>query len=296
MNRILAVCAFVLLATACTEIIPEGSFEPAPDTSGSDISGSSGQPTTDPPADARVSEDTRVLDGDTFEVTLDGQPTEVRLLGINTPERDECFGSEARDYARNIVLNAGTNGAAISVVGDEFDQFGRLLGYVYAGGESINLQLVETGHALALSNDHDLVEPFKLAETRAADASVGLWNDQACPPASPDELEIADLIGDAPGPDDENPNGEYVVIRNSGDTEADLDGWTIRDESSRHRFTFDQITLAPGGSVTVFSGCGEASHDEFYWCASDPVWSNAGDTGYLLDPSGNYRSLFAFSR
>ncbi len=243
------------------------------------------------PAGTLVAE-TRVVDGDTIQVELDGRMIEVRLLGINTPEREECYGSEAREYARSLVADA-----AVRVEGSELDQFGRLLGYVYADGRLVNAALIESGHALALSTKHELLESFKGLEGAAQAGSVGLWSRAACPPASDAALGISSLVADAPGPDDQNPNGECVVITNNGPTGVDLTGWTVRDESSRHRFVFDGLVLEPGASVTLLSGsvgdpmqgrCDGLSDLVRFWEASDPVWSNRGDTAYLLDPSGNY--------
>ncbi len=229
--------------------------------------------------------DTRVLDGDTFEVALDGELVEVRLLGINTPERDECLGPQARTEAIEIV-----EGARISITGNEYDQFGRLLAYVFADDVLVNAELVESGLALAQSNEHPRMAEFKDLEERAHDAGKGLWKREACPPAADANVVITELKADAPGPDNENPNGEFVVVENLGDSTVDLAGWTIRDESSRHRYTFGPFSLAAGERVTVYSGSGEDSNRDLYWAADDPVWSNGGDTAYLLDPSGNYRS------
>lgn len=48
---------------------------------------------------------TRVLDGDTLEVRLDsGRRDRVRLIGIDTPERSDCFGPEAIRAARALAL------------------------------------------------------------------------------------------------------------------------------------------------------------------------------------------------
>ncbi|NNC42518.1 MAG: hypothetical protein HKO03_04675 [Acidimicrobiia bacterium] len=256
------------------------------------VSGTSSDPTDLSPgittAGARDVSETRVLDGDTFVVDLDGEAIEVRLLGINTPERDECQGSQARTEAIEIV-----EGARISLTGNEYDQFGRLLAYVFADDVLVNAELVESGLALAQSNDHPRVAEFKDLEEKAYEAGSGLWNPEACPPAADAKVVISELKADAPGPDNENPNGEFVVVKNRGDSTVDLSGWTIRDESSRHRYTFGAFSLAAGEHVTVYSGSGEDTDRDLYWAAGDPVWSNGGDTAYLLDPSGNYRFRLA---
>ena len=52
---------------------------------------------------------TKVVDGDTIDVEIDGKVERVRLIGINTPETVdprkpvECFGREASDRAKKVL-------------------------------------------------------------------------------------------------------------------------------------------------------------------------------------------------
>jgi hypothetical protein len=66
-----------------------------------------------------------------------------------------------------------------------------------------------------------------------------------------------------------------------------MTGWTLRDESSTHRYVFGDLQLPPDAVVRVRSGCGEDRGFDLVWCASDPVWNNAGDTALLQDAAGN---------
>ncbi len=88
------------------------------------------------------------------------------------------------------------------------------------------------------------------------------------------------------GPDEDDLNGEFVVLGNQA-AEIDLTGWTVRDESSANRYALpDGFTLAEGAGVTIHTGCGEDTATDLYWCADQPVWNNDGDTALLLDPVG----------
>lgn len=100
---------------------------------------------------------------------------------------------------------------------------------------------------------------------------------------------ITHIEYDAPGDDSLNLNGEWVEIRNDGSSTMALDGWTLKDNSASHRFRFPNgFTLAGGGLVRVYSGCGSASSSALYWCVTgSAIWNNTGDTASLLDPSGN---------
>ena len=234
----------------------------------------------------------RVLDGDSLIVAVGGTETEVRLLGINTPERDECFDQEAKERARELA------GERVRLSGEEKDRFGRVLGYAYTeDGTLINQQLIVEGMALALSTNHALRAEFKTAEQTAFDQQLGRWQADACGPASGNDLAIDRLTYDAPGDDSRNSNGEWIDIINGGRDSASLQGWSIQDESSSHRFRFpDDFTLSAGDRVRISSGCGTPSADHLFWgeCDGDAVWSNSGDTAYLLDAFGNVVDRFAF--
>lgn len=232
----------------------------------------------------------RVLDGDSLVVDVGGTETEVRLLGINTPERDECFDQEAKARARELA------GERIRLDGEDRDRFGRVLGYVYAeDGTFINEQLVADGMALALSTNHPFRDEFKAAEQAAFDQRLGRWAIDACGSAPTAAVEIDELIYDAPGDDARNANGEWIDIVNRGSEPVGLRGWSIQDESSSHRFRFpEEYVLGADQRVRISSGCGTPDADQLFWCDEDPVWSNSGDTAYLLDPSGNVVDRFAF--
>jgi micrococcal nuclease len=232
----------------------------------------------------------RVLDGDSLVVDLGGTETEVRLRGINTPERDECFDQEAKTRARELA------GERIRLDGEDEDRFGRVLGYVYAeDGTFINQQLVAEGMALALSTNHPFRDDFKSAEQAAFDQRLGRWSADACGSAPTVAVEIDELIYDAPGDDARNSNGEWIDIVNRGAEPVGLRGWSIQDESSSHRFRFaDDFVLGAGERVRISSGCGMPDSNQLFWCDEDPVWSNSGDTAYLMDAFGNVVDRFAF--
>jgi endonuclease YncB( thermonuclease family) len=124
---------------------------------------------------------TRVIDGDTIDVTINGQPFTVRYVGINTPERDEVCYSEARNANAALV-----QGQTVRLVRDvsETDRFGRLLRYVYVGDTFVNQALVEQGWAEAVSYPPDTayLATLQQFEIEARDAQrgchvTGIFND-----------------------------------------------------------------------------------------------------------------------
>ena len=229
-----------------------------------------------------------VLDGDSLVVAIAGHEDELRLLGINAPEPGECFADEARSLLDTAA------GDSVVVVGDERDQFGRILGYAYRGATNLNQWMVAQGGAIAMTPNHELLPDFLAAEQDAVLRGVGMWSPGMCVPADGSAVSIFEVEFDAPGRDDENPNGEYVVLGNQGDT-ADLTGWVLRDESSSHRYAFPDETVIPaGGFVVVRSGCGIDTAEDLYWCEGGAVWNNDGDTAILIDAAGILVSRFRY--
>ncbi len=223
---------------------------------------------------------TAVLDGDSLEAVVNGATEQIRLLGINTPERNECWSDQARQAAADLLA-----ARPVTAVTMGRDQYGRLLGYVGAGGVFVNAALVASGDAMTITGNHTYLAEFQDAEQAAFEATVGMWGRAACGPDLGTGLRIDEVDGNPPGRDDDPTDGESALISNHGDAGIDLEGWVLRDESSSHRFRFPAGTrLAPGGALRVYSACGIHPH---CFGEGETVWSNGGDTALLLDPSGN---------
>ena len=233
-----------------------------------------------------TAERTFVFDGDSLDATLaDGSAVEIRLLGINAPEGDECFGDQARSALDSLL---GTSTLTLVADDEDTDQFGRLLRYVFADGVNVNLTMLAEGYALAVQTGHGDEAEFVAASDAAAAGGLGMWSADACGAApAGSELTIADYVFDPRGRDADDPNGEWVAIANTAATPVDMTGWTLRDESTQNRYTFPAgFTLSGGADVQVHSGCGTDTAADLYWCAANPVWSNGGDTIILQHPSG----------
>jgi micrococcal nuclease len=117
-----------------------------------------------------------ITDGDTIRVRLaSGREERVRYIGIDTPERGDCFSRRAT--AVNARLVAGGE-VRLERDADERDRYGRLLAYVYAGDVFVNRELVRRGMAQPLTvppNVRHANEFRRLAE-RARRAGSGLWS------------------------------------------------------------------------------------------------------------------------
>lgn len=124
---------------------------------------------------------TRIVDGDTIAIDLNGTETLVRYIGIDTPETKhpnklkECFGKEA--FAKNTELVLGKYVRLEQDVSNT-DKYDRLLRFVYVDEQFINLELVSQGYARAATFPPNVSKStvFKNAERESREAVRGLWN------------------------------------------------------------------------------------------------------------------------
>lgn len=169
--RKVALVALVLLVTACAPSV--------------DLSVAAPATLADEPVAGQRAEVTRVVDGDTIEVTLEGVIEDVRLLGIDTPESVkpnspvECFGREA-----SAAASAFLAGQTVTLVKDveDRDRYGRLLRYVYVGEEMANARLVVNGYATAYTYPPNVrhAELFVRLQREAREGERGLWSPETC--------------------------------------------------------------------------------------------------------------------
>lgn len=278
--------ALLLIAGGVLSACSAGSSAPSPTATSGDALASSNT-TSDDRATGQPVSIVAVVDGDTIEVDRGRGPESVRLIGINAPESDECDGDAARAGLADQLDEASITLAAPQ--GTDRDRFGRLLRYVIADGSDLNAQQLADGHAFLLQTDHPRQAEYHAAAEAAAAAGRGLWAADRCGPPRNQPLAISAFDPNPPGPDDDPATGEYVVITRWEDgAEAwDLSGWMLRDESSIHRFVFPEVQIMPTQAFTVYTGCDTDRGFALFWCADGPVWSNGGDTIFLLDPAGN---------
>jgi micrococcal nuclease len=97
-------------------------------------------------------------------------------------------------------------------------------------------------------------------------------------------IQILGLRCEAPGDDNKNLNGEYVLVNNISNKSAGLAGWKIYDRGRNHVYTFPAgFKLSPHRSVRVHAGKGKPKPGELYWGQGSSVWNNpaSGDTATL---------------
>ena len=124
----------------------------------------------------------RVVDGDTIEVSMDGQVQDVRYIGVDTPESVtpgepvECFGRRAGAFNERLV---GGREVTLRFDRELRDRYGRLLAYVYVGPRLVNAELVRRGYArtLTIAPNDSRAGLFARLEREAGQAGRGLWGE-----------------------------------------------------------------------------------------------------------------------
>jgi micrococcal nuclease len=176
-----------------------------------------------------------ITDGDTFSAEVDGVADDIRLIGVDSPERGQPLSGDASAALAELA------GAEVCLERDvtERDAFGRLLRYAWrSDGTLINEEMVERGLALVVTYPPDekyVASRYRPAESRARAANLGLWatltpaptagtSDGQCDPSYPDFcIPPASVAGDL---DCGDVNGKrFTVLQpDPHNFDRDLDG------------------------------------------------------------------------
>ncbi len=116
---------------------------------------------------------TRIVDGDTIHVEIDGHEEVIRFYGINSTERGKACFEEAKQRTEQLV------GTEVRLLPDarERDRYNRLLRYVFEpGGSSVDAAMVAEGLAYAWRQDGARRSPIIALEDAARIGHTGcLW-------------------------------------------------------------------------------------------------------------------------
>ena len=121
-----------------------------------------------------------VIDGDTLDLVSDGNKTRVRLIGIDTPEKDSHLYAEAKKKLSELVSDRDV---ALEFDVEKTDKYERQLAYIWTPSDGsfgdilVNKEMVRTGYASVytvppnVNHAKELVAAQKLARNEKA----GLW-------------------------------------------------------------------------------------------------------------------------
>ncbi len=131
---------------------------------------------------------TRVVDGDTIIVDINGAQEKIRFIGIDTPEAVDprkpvqCFGKEASAFTKNLLEGKSVRLESDLSQGDR-DKYDRLLRYVFlSDGTFVNKEIISQGygHEYTHRTPYRYQDDFKIAELTARTSHLGLWSPTAC--------------------------------------------------------------------------------------------------------------------
>ncbi|WP_066638451.1 thermonuclease family protein [Desulfolucanica intricata] len=124
---------------------------------------------------------TRVVDGDTVEVLLNGKEEDVRLIGVDTPETKhptkpvEPYGPEASAFTKK---NLEGKKVYLEFDAQQRDNYGRLLCYLYLeDGTFYNAELIRQGYAQVLTVPPNVrhSDMFVQLQREARENNRGMW-------------------------------------------------------------------------------------------------------------------------
>lgn len=126
----------------------------------------------------------RVTDGDSISIsrgirlTVDGKVkniTEIRYIGVDTPEYDEPFYRAARALNKSLVYGKRVR---LEFDKERIERYGRLLAYVYVGDTFVNAEMVRRGYARIARMEPNIkhAELFRQLEREAREQKRGMWS------------------------------------------------------------------------------------------------------------------------
>ncbi|QAS54626.1 nuclease [Halobacillus litoralis] len=136
------------------------------------------------PEDSEEATVTRIVDGDTIEVNIDGEEQGVRLLLVDTPETKhpnlpvQDYGPEASKFAKDTLSGEEVH---IEYDGPKTDKYGRLLAYIWIDGTTFNKMLLEGGYAryaYVYDPPYTHAEEFQAAEASAKSQNLRIWSEE----------------------------------------------------------------------------------------------------------------------
>jgi len=201
----------------------------------------------------------RVVDGDTIHVNVNGEDEIIRFLGVNTPEKKKDYYNEAKDFLINEIENK-----SIELVSDgsDKDRYGRRLRYIFYHDRLINVEIIEKGLATTfMLDDLKYKDKFVIGESFAKNNGVGLWEkskEQCAFCINLIELE---------------PNVDYFIIRNNCEFKCELNNWEVKDDAN-HFFKLQPI-----------EGRESRKYDSLEIFKSE-VWNDNHDRFFMRDSNG----------
>ena len=193
---------------------------------------------------------TRIVDGDTIHVKIENGSEEIiRLLGINTPEKNKPYYQEAKDFLKSEIENK-----SIEILRDieDIDRYDRKLRYIFYNDQLINVEIVQEGLATTFMLEGlKYKDKFINAEKFANNNGIALWRKSQDSCASCIILIKLEPIDD------------YFIIKNSCNKICNLSGWIVKDDANH--FTYlDSLNTGEEKEYKTKTEIWNDDHDRFF--------------------------------
>lgn len=119
-----------------------------------------------------------ITDGDTVKIlrTDSRIQVKIRLASIDTPEKKQAYGQQAKKFTASLIGNRMVEVKPITK-----DRYGCTVAYIYCDGEDINLKIVKNGYAWVYRKyapkPKSKAKIYFAAEDQAREKELGLWAD-----------------------------------------------------------------------------------------------------------------------
>jgi len=115
-----------------------------------------------------------VIEGDSITIISKGKEVEIRLFGIDTPEKTQAFGQSAKNFT-----GAMASRGEIRVEPITKDQSGKIVGLVFVNGINLNEQIVSQGFGWVYRQycKESYCADWLKIESNAKASQKGLWAD-----------------------------------------------------------------------------------------------------------------------
>jgi len=202
---------------------------------------------------------TRVIDGDTLELD---SGEHVRLLGINTPEKNMPYSQ----FGKNFLLKFVNKTIELERDREDLDKYSRKLRYIYYEDRFLNLEIVEKGYANAYMLDGlKYSQDFLQAEEQARVLGLGIWT------KSQEKCASCIFLSNL------NARQETFTLMNNCSFSCNLSGWFVKDAGRN-------VIKMPSFSA----------QEEKTFTSNKSVWNDDSDKFFLFDETGKLVLYYSY--
>ena len=113
----------------------------------------------------------KIIDGDTYDIIVDGKQTRIRMFGIDAPERGMDYYKVSKQYLGELCMNQGIHLEIVNT-----DRYGRIVAKSFlSDGRELGAEMIRAGMAWHFKRYSD-DEVLATLETTARENQVGLWS------------------------------------------------------------------------------------------------------------------------